>query len=83
MLKGYSAKNRRIDYGIVFGSEHGKRVLADLMRQCHVLEPTFTQDARETAFREGERNVALKILTALNYRPEDFEQLAKEDVENG
>ena len=82
-MSRYSQKQRIIDYRVTFGSEHGRRVLSDLVRECHALEPSHVRgEPHETAFREGERNVLLKIITALSYKPEDFINQAKESAEN-
>jgi len=42
------------------------KVLRDLMKGCHFFDTTFTGDATETAYREGERSVVLRILKILN-----------------
>lgn len=72
-------KLRKDDYNFVFGSEEGQRVLSDIIRSCHMLSPTyFPGDPHQTAFQEGERNFALKILTNMNVRPEHFRNYIKE-----
>ena len=59
---------KSIDYKRTFGTDSGKRVLQDLMNRGHMLEPSYTvNDAHETAFREGERNLVLSILSELKY----------------
>lgn len=65
------------DYRVVFATPEGERVLADLLRACHVLEPVFSGDALEMAHREGMRNVALRIVSFLHYAPDDFRNLAE------
>ena len=55
------------DYKAVFGSAQGKRVLHDILKGAHVIEPSYVRgDAHETSFREGERNNALRIMARLN-----------------
>ena len=55
-------KQKRINYGMVFNTEHGQRVLEDLRNFCHANHPTYCPgDSHETAFREGNRNVYLYI----------------------
>lgn len=44
----------------------GRNVLTDMMKAHHVFSSTFEPDALATAFREGERNVVLRILTILD-----------------
>lgn len=70
-------RQRRADYRLVFASEAGRRVLADLARVCYGERSTYVRgDALETAFREGERQVYLRILSLLRplrgERPEDI-----------
>lgn len=79
-------KELQFDYKETFSTPAGLRVLKNLLINCHVLEPTFTNpkhdpDGRLAAFREGERNVANRILKLMNWNVSDFEKLAKE-VEN-
>lgn len=57
--------NRKLsqDYKEVFGSEAGKRVLKDLLTVCKHNSPTFVPgQADVTAFNEGMRRVALRIV---------------------
>lgn len=57
------------DYKKVFlHSPHGKRVLKDLMAYSGVVDASFNRDPVTMAFREGQRDVAIKILTALDKR---------------
>lgn len=49
----------------------GKTVLADMMKAHHVFDSTFSSKPLEMAFREGERNVVLRILTILDISPEE------------
>ena len=66
---GYDERRRRSDYRLVFDSEAGQRVLADLARFAHLGHPSYVRgDAMETAFREGERNVVLRILALRRLR---------------
>lgn len=69
------------DYRATFGSDHGKRVLADLFQRCHVYQPSFTSSARGfpelTAFREGERNVALQIMAIMYLEGKDLQEIAE------
>lgn len=61
------AKQRRINFGLVFGSREGFMVLNDLKTICHPLAISYVPSNQfETAFREGERNVFLYILSQLS-----------------
>lgn len=45
----------------------GQRVLYKILEWGHVYQPSFVHgDPHGTAFRDGERNLALRILAALN-----------------
>lgn len=58
------------DYQITFGSLHGRRVLTNLMKAHYMLGPCFVKgDSHESALREGERNVILRIFTLLKEDP--------------
>lgn len=51
------------DYAFTFGSEAGKRVLAHIIGNCHLgVASHVPGDSHETAFRDGERNIALSII---------------------
>jgi hypothetical protein len=66
--------DRAISYQAVFSSAEGEKVLHDLMRQHHMLGSTFCKDPYDSAFKEGERAVVLRILQLLKL---DVEKLAK------
>ncbi len=71
-------KQLKNDYSIIFNSPEGRRVLHDLLKNTHILEPTFNTDPLQMAFNEGARNEALRILSILQFKPEDFVQIAQE-----
>ena len=71
-------KQLKTDYSIVFNSPEGRRVLHDLLKNTHILEPTFSTDPLQMAFNAGARNEALRILSILQFKPEDFVQIAQE-----
>ena len=50
-------------YRGVFGTREGQAVLEHLLRACGAFSATYVQgDTHQTAFREGQRNVALSIV---------------------
>jgi hypothetical protein len=49
------------DYRHTFSSEAGKRVLADICAECHVLRPLPVP----LEHSEGQRNAALSLLTKI------------------
>ena len=63
------------DYKDTFTSDSGERVLLDLMERCDMLNSTRNLDDPNTdnmIFREGQRNVVLRILTLVE---KDMKQL--------
>lgn len=69
------------DYKTVFTSEAGKRVLWDIMRNSFVLASTYCDNPHETALREGQRNVALRILSVLQTDEKKLLQQIEEGFE--
>lgn len=77
------AKARVLDYKRVFGSQAGQRVLNDLIQSHGILHPLFDPTQPNVhIFREGERNVVLRILKKLNTDPEAFQNRLKEIERN-
>ena len=84
-------------YRDIFSSAVGKKILYDLMRQFFVLSPTFKPkflrtlsgdhtiqcDPYETAYREGQRNVVLYILTKMKTDITKMEKLIEGAEKDG
>lgn len=66
------------DYIRTFQSEHGKRVLLDLMKRHYVLEAINSTVALELAHVEGARSVVLRIMNAMTTDPEKLANLIRE-----
>jgi hypothetical protein len=49
-------------YKAVFKTPDGDLVLRHLMKSFHVYRPTFSSNAADAAFKEGQRHVVLSIL---------------------
>ena len=64
-------KQQKIDYLTTFTTPEGERVLADLT-SAYYHRSSFSKDPYETAFKEGQRAVIVRILNLL-----------KEDNTNG
>jgi len=57
---------RALDYKRTFQSASGRRVLQDLMDVHHMLRSSFDEkNSHLTAFKEGEKNVVIRILSIL------------------
>lgn len=71
---------RIMDYKRVFSSEQGKRVLHDLMHSHYVMRNTFDRklSSDEHFFREGQRAVVLRILSAVDKNENDMKRLMME-----
>jgi hypothetical protein len=79
-----SKQQLKDDFRIVFSTNEGKRVLSHLCRECGVLQPSFIPGERteDAIFKEGMRNVALMVLTALDETPERILELSQEIMTN-
>ena len=70
------------DFKKVFlGSDDGRRVLHDILTFGHIYRSSAVRgDSHETYRREGERNIALKILTTIHQEPKEqpTKQITKE-----
>ena len=61
------AQQLRIHYGVTFSTMEGFEVLKDLAIRGHFLATTYVQgDPTESAFRMGEHNMFLYILSQLS-----------------
>jgi hypothetical protein len=62
---------RVMDYKRVFKTEQGQRVLHDLMKEHFIMSPTYQKgDSMELAYKEGQRNVVLRILEVMDTDPQ-------------
>ena len=67
IAKEEADKQRRINFGITFSTREGFDTLMEIMKFCHFSQISYVRgDQAETAFREGERNIALYILSQLS-----------------
>ncbi len=70
------------DFRKVFlGSDEGRRVLHDILTFGHIYRSSAVRgDPYETSRREGERNIALKILETIHKEPKEqpTKQVTKE-----
>jgi hypothetical protein len=81
---------KALDYKRTFESKSGQRVLQDLMDVHHMLRLSFDEkNPQVTAFREGERNVVIRILSILKtdieklkVHIEEIERNAREYTDN-
>jgi hypothetical protein len=71
-------RQRRRDYNEVFGSEAGKRVLRDLMRQCGWMVDSHARTPSDTEYNVGKRYPILYIFGAMKMTEQQVEQMAIE-----
>ncbi len=75
----YTKQLKRVTlYQEVFNSPTGKKVLFDLMRTHHMLGATFDPDHAQSARKDGERNVVLRILSLLQVDAQDLSNKFKQ-----
>jgi hypothetical protein len=75
--------DQTIHYQSFFATADGEKVLFDLMRTHHVIGSTFSKgDPYETAFKEGERNVVLRILSILKTDVDALKKRIEEGLKN-
>lgn len=73
-------KQLLIDYNVTFHSECGARVFEDLKKFCGYNDSCYMRGESDlTAFRLGQRNVFLRILSQLECAKEE----RQEEVDNG
>lgn len=61
-MKDEAAEQLRRDYENTFSSEHGQRVLRNLLHRFWFMESCFHPDPNVVQFREGQRDVVVDIL---------------------
>jgi hypothetical protein len=66
-------KQLKKDYAICFDTLEGKRVFDDI-RRSYQTKSSYSKDPFETAFREGQRSVFLRMLNLSNLKEVDFNE---------
>ncbi|HWT80867.1 MAG TPA: hypothetical protein VN648_18930, partial [Candidatus Methylomirabilis sp.] len=60
----------------LMGTVAGRQWVYELLAQCHVFASSFSLNAHEAAFREGERNVGLMVLNeVMMASPDEYVQM--------
>lgn len=67
-----------VDYKRTFNTQHGARVLYDLMDQHYMMKPMDVGNPQVHAFQEGQRAVVLRLLTLLKIDPMQLQERIKE-----
>ena len=63
-------KDLKQNYQVLFASDDGQKILDDLQKRFHVDQSTFSTDALEMAYLEGQRSVILFILRSITEEKE-------------
>ena len=64
-------KELQTNYKLIFNTDEGKEVLADLEKRCHYHSTTNVKgDSHESAYMEGQRSVILFIKSMLRENKE-------------
>ncbi len=84
----YGEDDRYRDFRAVFlgqsGPEQGNRVLWQILEWTRMYQRVAAPgDPHETYFRDGERNVGLRILVTLNVEPDRRRERAKGETHGG
>ncbi len=73
--EGYTAQDKYRDFRrVLLGSDDGKRVLREILAWGHQLQPSAVGrpiDGLATHFRDGERNIGIKLLKTLLIEPKE------------
>ena len=77
----FGLRRKRDAYIDAFRGPSGERVLKDLARFCRASTSTFDPDARVHAFREGRREVWLRIQTMLNLPEKRVQELSEAELD--
>lgn len=59
-------------YKMVFGTDEGKEVMLDILRDCHVMSITDTLNTNEMILATGKRNAGLEIARKAFFDLEQF-----------
>ena len=70
------------DYKSTFSTDHGLRVLYDLMKNSFFMNSTYSNNVNDVMYREGMRNVVLMILQNIELDISEVRERIKQIKEN-
>lgn len=80
----YTPMDRYRDFRKVFmGSEDGQRVFREILSWGHMFKISFDKDPGLLAFKEGERNMALRLIMTVSAEPKSRPTKAKSKPDEG
>lgn len=68
-------------FGQTFSTKEGEKVLADLMREGHMLASSYRGDIDDTVFNEGKRSLVLYILQQMNVNVSQLKRAYEQNEE--
>ena len=71
-------RSRRETIQSLMGTTQGRQWVHERLTLCHVFASSFSTNAYESAFREGERNVGLQLLNDVMTCPDEYVQMMRE-----
>ena len=79
-----ASQDRRVICELL-STEIGRSWTWRLLEQCHMLSTSFSTEPTEMAFREGERNIGLRLWSQIQQEAPDLllKMLAEKGVANG
>jgi hypothetical protein len=69
---------RRETIQTLMSTTQGRQWVHERLTVCHVFATSFSTNAYESAFREGERNVGLQLLNDVMTCPDEYIQMMRE-----
>ena len=69
---------RRETVQTLMSTTQGRQWVHERLTLCHVFATSFSTNAYESAFREGERNVGLQLLNDVMTCPDEYIQMMRE-----
>ena len=81
MAGAKTVDKRRRSYQATFNSPEGKEVLKDLVVFCGQNKSSYSQNPHEMAFREGRREVWLRIQAHMKISDDDIWKLFEQEKE--
>jgi heterodisulfide reductase subunit B len=82
MTQAKAIDKRRRAYQAAFNNPEGKQVLQDLAKFCGATKSSFSRDPIEMGFREGRREVWLRIQQHLKITEDDIWRLFEQEKED-
>lgn len=70
----------RLESSVILKTYEGRRMVWRILEQCGIYRTSFSSDAGEMAFREGQRSVGLWVLAEIVFTsgPDMFSMMARE-----